>query len=86
MWNLKYGTNEHIDDIETHTEKICGGQGGGVMGEGKDWEFGTDRCKLLYAEWIKKALLYSTGNNIQYPVINHNGEEYEIYTLLYSVN
>ena len=25
-----------------------------------------------------KVLLYSTGNYIQYPVINHNGEEYEI--------
>ena len=24
-----------------------------------------------------KALLYSTGNYIQYPVINHNGKEYE---------
>ena len=24
----------------------------------------------------KKALLYSTGNYIQYPVINHNGKEY----------
>ena len=24
-----------------------------------------------------KALLYSTGKSIQYPVINHNGKEYE---------
>ena len=24
-----------------------------------------------------KALLQSTGNYIQYPVINHNGKEYE---------
>ena len=23
------------------------------------------------------VLLYSTGNYIQYPVINHNGKEYE---------
>ena len=23
-----------------------------------------------------KVLLYSTGNNVQYPVINHNGKEY----------
>ena len=28
-------------------------------------------------EWINKILLYSTGNSIQYPVINHNGKEYE---------
>ena len=42
-----------------------------------------------------KVLLYSTGNYIQYPVINHNGNEYKkecIYnmynqiTLLYSRN
>ena len=25
----------------------------------------------LYTEWIYKVLLYSTGNYIQYPVINH---------------
>ena len=42
------------------------------------WEFGISRCKLLYGEWINnKVLLYSTGNYIQYPVINHNGKEYE---------
>ena len=28
-------------------------------------------------EWINKILQYSTGNYIQYPVINHNGKEYE---------
>ena len=43
-----------------------------------DWEFGISRCKLLYIEWItNKVLLYSTENYIQYPVINHNGKEYE---------
>ena len=31
-----------------------------------------------YIEWINnKVLLYSTGNYIQYPVINHSGKEYE---------
>ena len=43
-----------------------------------EWEFGVSRCKLLYIEWINnKILLYSTGNYIQYPMINHNGKEYE---------
>ena len=38
------------------------------------------RCKLLYIEWITgKVLLYSTGNYIQYPIINHDGKEYEKY-------
>ena len=43
-----------------------------------EWEFGVSRCKLLSIGWINnKDLLYSTGNYIQYPVINHNGKEYE---------
>ena len=49
--------------------------------EGKDWEFGISRCKLLYIGWINnKVLLYSTGNYIQYLVINHNGKEYTCIT------
>ena len=55
-----------------------GGDGGG-----KDWEFGISRYKLLYRGRINnKVLLYSTGNYIQCPVINHNGEEY-IYIYIY---
>ena len=42
-----------------------------------DWEFGISRFKLVYIEWINKVLLCSTGNYIQYPVIKHNGKEYE---------
>ena len=43
-----------------------------------EWESGISRCKLLYIEWINnKVLLDSTGNYIQYPMINHNGKEYE---------
>ena len=38
----------------------------------EDRAFGFSRCKLLYIKWINnKALPYSTGNYIQYPVINH---------------
>ena len=45
---------------------------------GMEWEVGVSRRKLLYIEWINsKVLLYSTGNYIQYPVINHNGKENE---------
>ena len=54
---------------------VTKGEGGGG---GMEWEFGISRCKLLYIEWINnKVLLCSTGNYIQYPVINHNGKEYE---------
>ena len=43
-----------------------------------EWEFGVSRCTLSYIGWINsKVLPYSIGNYIQYPVINHNGEELE---------
>ena len=42
---------------------------------GKDWEFGVSRYKLLYRARINKVLLYSTGNYVQYPVINNLGKE-----------
>ena len=45
--------------------------------EGWSGEVGVSRCKLFYIEKTSnKALLFSTGNYIQYPVINHNGKEY----------
>ena len=43
-----------------------------------DWEFGISRCKLFFTEWMNnKILLYNIGNYISYPVIDHNGKEYE---------
>ena len=80
MWNLKYGTNEPIYRTETDSQTenrlvVAKGEGGGG---GMDWEFGISRCKLVYIGWINnQVLLYSTGNYIQYPVINHNGKQYE---------
>ena len=60
-------------ETDSQREQTCGCQWGGM-----DWEFGISTCKLLYIEWINnKVLLYSTGNYIQYPVINHNRKEYE---------
>ena len=81
MWNLKYDPNELIykTETESQTEKTYlwlpkeEGSGGRM-----DWEFGISRCKLLYIQWMKNmVLLYSTGNYIQYPVVNHNGKECE---------
>ena len=47
------------------------------VGGGMEWEVGFSRCKRLYMEWINnKVQLYSTGNYIQYPMINHNRKEY----------
>ena len=41
IWNLKYGTNEHIYETESQTQKtnLCFPRGRGSWG-GKDWEFG----------------------------------------------
>ena len=52
-----------------------GGEGRMGGGEGRmSGKFRINRWKLLYLGWINKVLLYSTGNSIQYPVINHNGK------------
>ena len=44
---------------------------------------GVSRCKILYTGWINKVLLDSMENNIQYPVINHNGKEYDKEYIIY---
>ena len=60
-----------LTDIETRLVVAMGEAGGG----GKDCQLGISRRKLLYIEWINnKVLLYSTGNYIQYPGINHSGK------------
>ena len=60
-------------DYTTKLQYLKYGTGGGM-----EWEFGVSRSKWVYIEWIsKKVLLYSTGNYIQYPVINHNGKGYK---------
>ena len=80
MWNLKYNTNELIYTAETDSQIIehtYGCQGEGDEG-GMDWEFVIRTYKVLQIEKISnKALLYSTGNYIKYPVINWNGKEHE---------
>ena len=77
MWNLKYGTNEPIYEMETEsweqrTDLWLPWWGGGAQ---DGWEFGVNRYKLLHIEWINnKVLLYSSGNYILSPGINHNGK------------
>ena len=51
-----------------------GERGGSRM----DWEFGVNRCKLLHLDWISnEILLYSTGNWIQSPGIEHDERKYD---------
>ena len=88
MQNLKCDTNELIYETETDSQiqktnlwlpKRKGG-GGGI-----NQEFGISRYKLLHIKYINnKVLLYSTGNYIQYPVINHNGKNMEKNTYMYN--
>ena len=60
--------------IHRHREQTSGCQGAGV-GSGMDWDFWVNRCKLLHLEGIdNKVLLYSTGNYIQSPGIDHDGK------------
>ena len=43
-----------------------------------------DACKLLYVQWINNQdLLYSTGNNTQYPVISHGKVCVCVYIYIY---
>ena len=69
MWNLKYDIDELIYKTETDIQNRP------VVAKG---EVGICSYNLLSIEWINnKVLLYSTGNYIQYPMINHNGKEDE---------
>ena len=49
---------------------------------GQGWReerFGSSKCEFLYIGWINnKVLLYSTGDCIQYPIINHNGKKVSV--------
>ena len=80
MQNLKYGKNEPIYKTETDSQTQRTDlwlPRGRVRGREMDCESGVGRCKLLHLQWINnKVLLYSTGNDIQSPGINHNGKEY----------
>ena len=54
MLNLKYNTNEHIYETETHRprEQTCSCQGERNTGWGMDLECGTNSYKLLHIGWI----------------------------------
>ena len=54
------------------------------VGRGEKRNFEVSRWKLEYREKINnKALLYSTGNHIQYPATNYNGKEYKKNACMY---
>ena len=46
-----------------HREQTCGCQVG-LKGEGEDWEFGVNGCKLLYVGWINNTVLLTAQGTI----------------------
>ena len=77
MWNLKNNTNELIYKTETDSQT----QETNMVTKRKGWhklEYGIKRGTLPNIKQINnKDLLYSTGNYIQYHIINYNGKESE---------
>ena len=70
-WTYLRNRNRVIDLKNTLTAAKYVG-----AGRGMSWKFGIIRCKLLYKEWINDKLpLYSTESYIQYPLINHSGNQ-----------
>ena len=72
MWILKYDTTE-LSKKQKQTynieKRLVVDKGKGRIGS-----LGLPDANK-YTGWINnKILLYSTGNYIQYPMINHNGE------------
>ena len=78
MWNLKYHISEHIYETETDSQtqrtdvRLPRGQELGVEEGGGVW----DQQMKAVININNKFLPYSTGNYIQYSVINHKGKEY----------
>ena len=60
MWSLKYDTNELNYKAETDSQTwridLCLPRGSGDGGE-MDWEFGINRWKPLYTEWMNNNVL-----------------------------
>ena len=71
--NCKYG-HQHNEDTGHFIENRRDCQ----WEQGKRWVGNLGLADaILFVEGISnKVLLYSTGSYIQYPIINHNGNEY----------
>ena len=73
--------NLSMKQKQTHRrrEQACGCQGGGGWGRDRLGVWDQQMQTIIYRTDKQQGpiLLYSTGNYIQYPVINHNGKEYE---------
>lgn len=73
--NLRQNTNPSTKQKQTHRDQTCGCRGVGRWGRDRGWELADTNYDIQECT-SNKALLFSTGNYNQYPVINHNGKEY----------
>ena len=76
MWNPKYDTKEPIYKIRTDL-KTQRTDWQLPRKPGVEWIGEAGVTQTVIYEWINKVLLYSTGNYVQHPVINHNGKKYK---------
>lgn len=79
MWNLKYVTHEPIYRTETGSEiwrmPLWLPRGKGAKKDLGVWD---SQMQIIPHRTDKQqVLLYSTGSDIQYPMINHIRKEYE---------
>ena len=75
---MKYGLKEPNYKTDSQTERTDMWLARGLGESRMEWEFEISRCKLLHLEWVRnEVLLYSPGNYIQSPGIEHDGTEYE---------
>ena len=60
-WNLKYDTNEQLQNKKSHSYR---GQTGGCQGRGGLWGKGRESAssKCRHTGWMNKVLLYIKGN------------------------
>ena len=78
MWNLKYGTNEPISKTNRLTDikiRLVVARG---RGKRERWIGNLGLVDANYYIWNGQTTgptVYSTGNYIQSPGINHNGKE-----------
>ena len=74
-WNLKIMTQMNISEMETNL-KTYRTDLWFSREERRIWSLGLEDAS--HTEWINnRVLLYSTGNYIQYLVINQNAKEYK---------
>ena len=76
FYNCFVSFKSHVSRLKSHREQTCGRQGGERMEERWMGIWGQQMQTRIYRMVNNEALPQSTGNCIQYPLINRNGKEY----------